>query len=99
MALTQQLLRHARGLVGDPAWHRLTQWAPAADFDFQALARKIYVKDQDIGVAPLMDYYLMILPYVTGTRSADELQDTGCAPDRGLACWLPAEVVAEAMVR
>ena len=99
VALTHRLFDDARASVGDDAWKRLMAWTPYGEFDFHAVALKIYVKDQDIGVGPLMDYYLMILPYVAHTRSVDELQDTHCAQDRGLACWNPEEVLSKALAR
>lgn len=96
---TKRLFRYAIGKVGEAEWRRLLTWNPSPDFEFAALAKKMFVKDQDIGVAALVDYYLLISPYIEGTRSKDELQDTGCAPDRGLACWDPTAVLATVFER
>lgn len=93
--MTRKVLLRARALLGEGVWQRLLNWTPNAYFNFQKVTKIIFIRGEDIGLGPLIEYYLMINPYVSGSRSATELMDNGCASPSGLACWRPSMVIAD----
>lgn len=96
VALSRRVVFRTGELVGAPAWRRMQGWTVQPSVNIRALGERVFGRE-DIGVPALIDYYLMMVPYATGSRDRDELTDHGCNADKGLACWEPETLVNEAL--
>ena len=87
VSLTQNVLAGALRSVGPETRMRLLGWRQPPQFDFARTVRDLFGGDEDIGVAPLMHYWTLSVPYKTGERSLEELADGSCSQPRGVTCW------------
>lgn len=94
VALTPRVVRAARAEVSDRIWENLIAWRAPTPVDFQDVARRFFPAGEDISLRSLTAYWLLSLPYQSGARRTMELaQSPDCSQPRGLACWIPAEVL------
>jgi hypothetical protein len=87
VALTQRVVGGALRSVSSEKRARLLGWRQPPEFDFARLVRDLFGSEEDIGVAPLMHYWALSLPYKRGERSLEELADASCDQSQGVACW------------
>jgi len=91
---TQRALSEALRMINEASRKRLLAWRVPDGFDFPRLAGEIFGSREDIGVAPLIKYWMLSLPYTTGERSTEELHDSPCGAPRGRACWMVGDILS-----